>query len=59
MARNSNPPVAPPQAAVFTKQDAENIIVIARRAPLQSLEEAEVLSGSLQRFAVFVQANVK
>lgn len=48
-----------PKPAPFTKQDAEDIIVIARRAPLQNLDEAAVLSAALQRFANFVMANVK
>jgi hypothetical protein len=62
MARNiqpSAPPVSGPQPTPFSRQDAENIIVIARRSPLQNLEEAEVLSAALQRFAVYVTANVK
>jgi hypothetical protein len=53
-------PVAPPPKPIpFSREDAQSILNIIRRAPLANLDEAESLSGSLRRFADYVQANVK
>ena len=43
----------------FTAQDAQNILTVVRRAPLQNYDESLILGASMQRFVAFVQANVK
>ena len=46
-----------PAAPSFTKQDAQTILAIVQRAPLQNLSEAEVLHGAILRFADFVNGS--
>lgn len=46
-----------PIAPQFTKQDAQTILTIVQRAPLQNLSEAEALHGAILRFADFVNTS--
>lgn len=45
-----------PIIPAFTKQDAENLIAIAQRAPLQNLAEAAAVSQTLERFRAWYEA---
>ena len=46
----------PPPAPTFSPDDAKNIILVLRRAPLQSLDEADFVRESLIRFINHVNA---
>lgn len=47
-----------PVPAPFTRADANAIMVLAHRAPLQNLTEAQAVSAVLERFRAFIEANV-
>lgn len=40
----------------FTQRDAQGIVNLVRRAPLQNMDEAEVITGLLQRFVEWANA---
>lgn len=42
----------------FTKQDAENVIALIHRAPMQNLHEAAAVSQLLQRFKTWYEGVV-
>ena len=52
------PPTVPPPPAIptFSPDDAKNLILILRRAPLQNLDEADIIRESLIRFITHVNA---
>lgn len=50
--------ITAPQPDPFTQSDANNILIILERAPLQNLQESRNLMGSINRFVQFINANV-
>lgn len=43
----------------MTEADFANLIRLARRAPLQNMDEAEAAAALLQRFAAFANAELE
>ena len=50
------PPPAAPPVPTFSLDDAKNLILVLRRAPLQNLDEADIVRESLIRFITHVNA---
>ena len=48
--RPTPPPPPVPPVPQFNVEDAKNIILVLRRAPLQNLDEADAVRDSLVRF---------
>ena len=42
----------------FAAKDAQSLIIIARRAPLQHMDEAEAVANLLARFAAWANAQL-
>lgn len=43
----------------MNEKDFADMIRLARRAPLQNMDEAELVAGLLQRYAVFVNEYIE
>lgn len=43
----------------MSEQDFADMIRLARRAPLTNMDEAEAVAGLLQRFAAFVDSQLR
>ena len=47
-----------PNSQPFTSEDAQSIIALVRRGPLQNMQEAEAVAAILARFAEWVNAKL-
>ena len=42
----------------FSKKDAADVVLIARRAPLQNMDEAKAVNELLERFIEFFESSI-